>query len=232
MSQNQFCEQSKLPLDALSKGIRRCTSYECVYIWILNIEFFKIWDDKCLHIYFPNWKALPNASLRRRSQKMFGLKVPCLICKVTFCVKRQHIAFAPLQNFRVKWNVISSFCCLVERSFEKNFVRPNDEIFSLFVRNSFTSFFHNTYNFGGKKRKQKYVDLAVWVACRIRLISHFVRYVNYYSQRSMNFSTESNSLNSNFLTYYNFLNVTVVKKQLKRAQIIKLFLVHYGLGKK
>ena len=48
----------------------------------------------------------------------------------------------------------------------------------------------------------------------------------------MNFSTESNSLNSNFLTYYNFLNVTVVKKQLKRAQIIKLFLVHYGLGKK
>ena len=104
-------------------------------------------------------------------------------------------------------------------------------IFSSFVRNSFTSFFHNTYNFGGKKRKQKYVDLAVWVACRIRLISHFVRYVNYYSQRSMNFSTESNSLNSNFLTYYNFLNVTVVKKQLKRAQIIKLFLVHYGLGK-
>ena len=129
LSQNQFCERSELPLDALSKGIRRCTSYEWVYIWILNIEFFKIWDDKCLHIYFPNWKALPNASLRRRSQKMFGLKVPCLICKVTFCVKRQHIAFAPLQNFRVKWNVISSFCCLVERSFEKTSSSPNDEFF-------------------------------------------------------------------------------------------------------
>ena len=104
-------------------------NYEWVYIWILNFEFFKIWDDKCLHIYFPNWKALPNASLRRRSQKMFGLKVPCLICKVTFCVKRQHIAFAPLQNFRVKWNVISSFCCLVERSFEKTSSSPNDEFF-------------------------------------------------------------------------------------------------------
>ena len=115
------------PLVKASEGAQ--VTYEWVYIWILNIEFFKIWDDKCLHIYFPNWKALPNASLRRRSQKMFGLKVPCLICKVTFCVKRQHIAFAPLQNFRVKWNVISSFCCLVERSFEKNFVRPNDEFF-------------------------------------------------------------------------------------------------------
>ena len=204
-----------------------------MYIWILNFEFFKIWDDKCLHIYFPNWKALPNASLRRRSQKMFGLKVPCLICKVTFCVKRQHIAFAPLQNFRVKWNVISSFCCLVERSFEKTSSSPNDEIFFVVCEKQFHLLLPQYIQLRRqKKRKQKYVDLAVWVACRIRLISHFVRYVNYYSQRSMNFSTESNSLNSNFLTYYNFLNVTVVKKQLKRAQIIKLFLVHYGLGKK
>ena len=123
----------------------------------LNFEFLKIWDDKCLHIYFPNWKALPNASLRRRSQKMFGLKVPCLICKVTFCVKRQHIAFAPLQNFRVKWNVISSFCCLVEQLRKSS----SSEFFSSF--HLFLPQYSTTEQKKREKRKQKYVKLAVWV---------------------------------------------------------------------
>ena len=33
-----------------------------------------------------------------------------------------------------------------------------------------------------KKARQKYVKLAVCVACKVQLISHFVGYVNYYSQ--------------------------------------------------
>ena len=152
---------------------------------------------------------------------MFGLKVLCLICKVTFCFKRQHIAFAPLQNFRVKWNVISSFCCLVEQLRKSS----SSEFFSSFLCEKRFHLFLPQYSTTEEKKKRekkaKICKTRSLGCCRIRLISHFVRYVNYYSQRSMNFSTESNSLNSNFLTYYNFLNVTVVKRQLKKKEQIE-----------
>ena len=138
--------------------------------------------DVFIFIFFPNWKA---------SQKFKGSPL-CLICQVTFCVK--HIAFLPSRSIFAQ-NEMSFQTRLIAKHFFNKKIRRVAAPFLLNQGNRLQKYplsfqFHLPQQYNNcrskkkseKKARQKYVKLAVCVACKVQLISHFVGYVNYYSQ--------------------------------------------------